>query len=164
MISSAHCLAGVLALGMVVVGMGRAGLDFSERWQGWQNLTKFSTWCCMPGHQYGLSEEAFSSETIPGWPRWASWRIWVLAGSGGTILLSHIRMSPWRRSWCRCWCQMRSFLWEEALAGPTGAQGFFDLGVGLVLGQLELGEGDSLDVQGSGFVMEAGEGRLPSGF
>ena len=50
------------------------------------------------------------------------------------------------------------FLWEEALAGPTGAQGFFDLGVGLVLGQLELGEGDSLDVQGSGFVMEAGEG------
>ena len=38
---------------------------------------------------------------------------------------------------------------EEALAGPAGAQGFLDLGVGRVLGQLELGEGDSVDVQGS---------------
>ena len=32
-------------------------------------------------------------------------------------------------------------LGEEALAGPAGAQGFLDLGVGWVLGQLELGEG-----------------------
>ena len=47
---------------------------------------------------------------------------------------------------------------EEALAGPAGAQGFLDLGVGWVLGQLELGEGDSVDVQGSGFFVEAGEG------